>query len=160
MVVWFAARNNRLPAVGANCAIGPVVGLSRSASESLPTAAMLASRILLKRSRYWFFVKNPVSLEAVSLVYFAWKPAGNSGYLASGMTILTRWSSLAMRWPSCQAMWLAFGTGRTKRSASERSERYQPTKLDVPLSAAWIAWMPFMARCLQTKTGQIGRAHV
>src|SRR5438132_1566572 len=35
-----------------------------------------------------------------------------------------------MRWPSCQAMWLAAGTGRTSRSASDRSSRYMFSDLE------------------------------
>src|SRR5262245_29515872 len=49
-----------------------------------------------------------------------------------------------MRWPICQATWLAPGTGRTSRSESDRSTRYLPRRNFVLPRPAWIAWVPFM----------------
>src|SRR5271166_4961531 len=49
-----------------------------------------------------------------------------------------------MTLPICQAAWLAPGTGRTSRSASEKSLRYQLRLPLVASRAALIAWRPFM----------------
>ncbi len=53
----------------------PVVGLSRSASDSLATAAMVASRTLLNRLRYSALVPKPLSLRGGFLVV----PLGETG---------------------------------------------------------------------------------
>src|SRR5439155_15145338 len=114
------------PIVGANLAMSPVVGLSNSASDNFARFAKVASRVLLKRSRYSTLEEKPFggSIFEASLLWRSANPAGSGGYVVPGKCLLTNCTSELMRCPSCQAIWLAVGAGRTSRSSSERSDEY------------------------------------
>src|ERR1051326_4125719 len=126
---------NMWPAVGANCAKRPVVGFSRSASANESRFFTALARDFWYMSRYCALVRNPLaeSERDESALYFSAQPAGSSIGVVPGMYFRSDCSAL-IRWPSCQAMWLEPGTGRSNRSASLRSLRYELSMLSLDLN--------------------------
>src|SRR5271170_5532695 len=85
--------------------------------------AIVALRVDWRSARSWSLVRKlaGVSEDAASFLYLAAMSAGMGGILMpASVSMLV---SALMRWPSCQLGWLALGTGRERRSASERSAR-------------------------------------
>src|SRR5262245_51513890 len=60
-----------------------------------------------------------------------------------------------MRWPSCQAIWLADGTGRISRSASDRSLRYIGTMCCVEVRAILMASRAVMRAPGEADVGRV-----
>ena len=87
MRAWPPASIARAPRFAAILATGPSTGLSKSDSESLPTASIVASRVLLKSSRYSALVAKPFggSTAQVSLLCCSAKPAGSGGEFAEAL---------------------------------------------------------------------------
>src|SRR6266404_176306 len=106
IITWLPFMTNKLPSVETYCAMGPVTGLSRSASEIFARAARLASRTLLKSETYSVLLEKPLggSIAAVVLPCWSLHPAVSLGYTDSGICDIVNLRSESMRWPSCQAM--------------------------------------------------------